>query len=288
MACRRGYDSAMEIIGESAHRMLAYVEAVNRQNHPLTEGEFVAYADGWDQKVTVSGGATTLAATYASLQSAATFALWGSGRREVEPLLSYLVRLKWMVTDGSHVDITKLGKAVLREANSPLPASDVGSTLEVIIDPDNPFAYAQLMARIGSFDACMVVDPYLEQDQLLTLATFPSVRRILTSNNNSKRKAPAFAVVLSSAPHLELRMVEQKVLHDRIVMPSEGSALMLGSSLNSITRRFGVATPLEESSSRMILKHYEEIWSGAVPVEGAPAESAPAVTGATVDDGTGA
>lgn len=52
----------------------------------------------------------------------------------------------------NRVDITPLGKAVLRKANAPLPDSDVSSTVEVIIDPNNPFVYAQLMGRIGGFE----------------------------------------------------------------------------------------------------------------------------------------
>jgi hypothetical protein len=61
-----------------------------------------------------------------------------------------------------------------------------------------------------------------DQDQLLTLAAFQSLARILTSNYDSKKKAPAFGVVLASAPYLQLRMVERKLLHDRIVLPTEG------------------------------------------------------------------
>jgi hypothetical protein len=261
----------MEIIGEKAHRALAYVEAVNRQGYSLTKDEFTAYAKGWEQEVTLSGGISELASTYITLTRQASLTL-GGGRRVLEPMLDYLCRLRWVVTTDGRVGITALGKAVLREANSPLPASDVGSTLEVVIDPENPFAYAQLMSRIASFEECLVVDPYLDQDQLLTLATFPTVTRILTSNKNSKSKKPVFGIVLGSAPHLEVRMAEEKLLHDRIVIPSDGNALMLGSSLNAITRRFGVATPLEETSSRLIREEYNKIWAAANVVERASNE----------------
>lgn len=279
----------MEIIGESAHRMLAYVEAVRRQGHGLTEAEFEAYADGWDQRFMVQAKGMSYTEAMSRGQRMMNRLIDGSGSRVWEPMLHYLCRVKWLSLQSGQVDITALGKSVLREANAPLPDSNVSSTLEVIIDPENPFAYAQLMARIGSFDECMVVDPYLDQDQLLTLATFASVTRILTSNYDSKKKAPAFGVVLASesAAHLQLRTVEPKLLHDRIVIPSEGSALMLGSSLNSIARRFGVATPLEESSSRLILAKYNAIWEDATPIAPAQLEPAYGITGATVDEGTG-
>ena len=278
----------MEIIGESAHRILAYVEAVGRQGHSLSRKEFNAYAEQWNQKVTEAGDGE-LARSLAILASGITSALYGSGRRQVESMFSYLSRVQWIAEVDESVRITALGKAVLREANTPVPDSDAASTLEVVIDPENPFAYAQLMAKIAGLGECMIVDPYLDPDQLLTLATFPSVTRILTSNYESKKKSPAFGVILASASasHLQLRMVDRKHLHDRIVMPSQGSALVLGSSLNSIARRFGVATPLEESSSRLILAKYDAIWAEATPIEPAQLEPAYGVTGASVDEGTG-
>lgn len=256
----------MEIIGESAHRMLAYVEAVRRQGHALTVSEFNAYAESWDRKVTTVGGTSALMRDLAAMANGLA-AAYGNGHRDVESMSSYLVRLRWLTRTDNFLDTTPLGKAVLREANAPLPASEVGSTLEVVIDPNNPFAYAQLMSRIGSFEQCMVVDPYLDQDQLLTLATFPTVTRILTSDKHARTKKPVFALVLGSAPHLEVRMAKEKDLHDRIVIPSEGGALMLGSSLNAITRRFGVATTLEEASSLLIRDHYDNVWGGAAAVE---------------------
>lgn len=268
----------MEIIGEEAHRLLAYAEAVTRQGHRLTVKEFEAYASGWDQKVSFVGGGSDFAAAISGVARAASLAMWGDGRREVESMTSYMCRLMWLTKRGGEIAITPLGKALLREANSPLPPSDVGSTLEVVIDPENPFAYAQLVARISGFNDCLIVDPYLDLEQLMTLSTVPSVTRILTGNKDSKNKSPVFAVALGAAPHLELRMADQKLLHDRIVVPSEGSALMLGSSLNSITRRFGVATPLEETSTRLIRVEYDKIWAAAKVVQKATGEPKPDAT----------
>lgn len=238
---------------------MAYIEAMNRQGSPVTVEQVEAYADGWSPVRTLTG----FAAYRAYLDEV--------DEPVMEKMTSYLLRLGWAEADkGRAMVLTRLGLAVLREANSPHPGSDADSTLEVVIDPSNPFAYAQLMSKIGSFDQCMIVDPYLDQDQLLRLATFTTVTRILTSNRRAKSNTPMFATVLASAPHLELRMAEEKTLHDRIVIPSRGSALMLGSSLNAITRRFGVATPIEETSSRLIREHYDEVWLKAHAVERNP------------------
>src|SRR4051812_44181203 len=51
--CR--YHSCMEIIGESAHRVLAYIEAMNRQGCPLAEAQVDAYAEGWAPIRTIFG-----------------------------------------------------------------------------------------------------------------------------------------------------------------------------------------------------------------------------------------
>lgn len=149
------------------------------------------------------------------------------------------------------------------------------------------------MAKITSLGDCLIVDPYLDEQQLLTPAGFPNVTRILTGDKNLKAKGPVFGLVLQAAPHLEIRTVKQGELHDRFAIPAEGSVYMLGSSLNSIAKRFGVATTLEESSSRLISDNYETTWklgrtvpprrsqaTSPVPTEG--------VTLATVDEGVGA
>jgi len=249
----------MEIIGEKAHRMLAYVEAVRRQGYALGTAEFIAYAEQWDQKVTIAGVDGELMQAMAQMKSA-TAAFLGTGRRQVEPMIDYLLRVRWISETDAKIGITPLGKAVLREANAPLPGSDTASTLEVIIDPSSPFAYAQLMAKISGLAECLIIDPYLDEQQLLTLAGFPNVTRILTGDKYLTSKAPLFSLALQAAPHLEVRTVQQGDLHDRFAIPAEGSAYMLGSSLGSIAKRFGVATTLEESSSRLISANYESIW----------------------------
>lgn len=255
----------MEIIGEEAHRLLAYVEAVARQGHTLTSSEFAAYANGWDQKVTYTGG-SALSLTIAELQRSVAASLYGDRVKDVESFLDYLCRLMWLEKTDDRVEITPLGKAVLREANAPRGDSDTESTLEVVIDPENPFAYAQLMAKLTSLEKCLIVDPYLDVDQLIVLAGFPNVTRILTGGKGLSSKEPAFALVLSGVPHLEVRTVPQRDLHDRFAIPASGSVYMLGSSLNSIAKRFGVATTLEERTSRLIAENYQSMWERATQI----------------------
>lgn len=243
----------MEIVGESVHRVLAYIEAMNRQGCPPTRAQVDAYAEGWKPITTITG----MSAYRLSLEDLNSM----DTDTVTEAMASYLLRLGWVrLEDVDFVTPTRIGLAVLREANSPQPASDAGSTLEVVIDPSNPFAYAQLMAKITSLGDCLIVDPYLDDQQLLTLAGFSNVTRILTGDKNLKAKGAGFGLVLQAAPHLEVRTVKQGELHDRFAIPAYGSVYMLGSSLNSIAKRFGVATTLEESSSRLISDNYKTIW----------------------------
>lgn len=254
----------MDIVGESAHRLLMYVEAVRRQGHVLSKAEFEAYAGSWQPRVTKPVDWASFRFLSEMDEETAESVL--DRRRIKESMLDFMVRVRWMTCKGGEVDITALGRAVLREANSPLPESDTGSTVEVVIDPNDPFAYAQLMSKIAGFDSCMVIDPYLDVEQLLTLANFHTVTRILTGTSKLNQISPMFGLMAEKVPHLAVRSLTQNELHDRFIIPTQGSVYMLGSSLNSITKRFGVATTLEASSSKLIAAHYDRLWAKAEPM----------------------
>lgn len=114
----------MEIIGESAHRVLAYVEAMNRQGCPLTRAQVDAYAAGWSPIRTITGAS----AFRLSLESLGSM----DEDTVTETMTAYLSRLGWIRRGGLNAIMpSRLGLAVLREANSPQPESDAGSTLEV-------------------------------------------------------------------------------------------------------------------------------------------------------------
>lgn len=246
-----GTIALMHIMGKSAHRTLTYIEAMQRQGCPLTRAQVAAYALGSDPIETITGhSAWELSLDFLSRDTV------------TEDMLTYLIRLGWVQESDAMITPTTLGIAVLREAHAPLVDSDAGSTMEVIIDPKKPFAYAQLMARISTLKTCLIVDPYLDKDELITLGRFTNVTRILTGDKDLKDKRHIFGVILNEAPHLQVRTVSQGVLHDRFAIPAHGEAYMLGSSLNSIAKRFGVVTTLEASSSKAILDNYEAIWRG--------------------------
>ncbi|MEW1921925.1 hypothetical protein [Pseudarthrobacter oxydans] len=251
----------MEILTPPAHRALLYLEAVNRQGQKPSSEQLDAYAKDWKPRQRVEGG-------YAQIQAMMDNMTNMGGRTVVEAMTDYLRRVGWLSVSKSGLTITELGKAVLREANTPLPDTDSGSTLEVVIDPDNPFAYAQLMSKITGFGTCMIVDPYLDVEQLMTLAEFHSVTRILTGDSKLSKIKPVYALLEDPAPHVEVRWMRAGSLHDRFMIPADGHVYMLGSSLNSIAKRFGVATTFEMSTSKLIAQQYEELWANATPLRG--------------------
>lgn len=84
-----------------------------------------------------------------------------------EPFDRFLARLQWIdVSDGT-VRLTLLGRAVLEDASS--AEVENGSAIEVLIDPSNQFAYAQVMNKIAQVGESLVVDPYLNAETAIDL-----------------------------------------------------------------------------------------------------------------------
>ncbi|MGO4252727.1 hypothetical protein AB4Y81_10715 [Paenarthrobacter sp. TAF1] len=255
----------MEILDETTHRVLTYIEAVTRQGASLTTGAVNAFAEDWNRKTTYK---MTIAEqiTIAAQMASGSFKQLSSE----EAMSAFLTRLGWVTKSKDVVALTEVGRAVLREASSPQSAPTAESTLEIVIDPDNPFAYAQLMTKITSLEDCMIVDPYLDLDQLAVVAKFNTVSRILTGSKDLEAKKAAFGLILEAAQHLEIRTAAKGILHDRFAIPKDGSVYVLGSSLNSIATRFGVVTTLEKASSALIRDQYQKLWDEATAMDRVP------------------
>lgn len=143
-------------------------------------------------------------------------------------MIDYLCRLMWLSRRAGRVEITPLGKAVLREANTPVPDSDAGSTVEVILDPTNPFAYAQLMAKISELEGCLIVDPYLDQEQLLVTATIQNVTRVLTGTKGSRQRRRYLG--FCSTQHRTLKSEPSNKASSTIGMPCPKAVLPMCSA----------------------------------------------------------
>lgn len=249
----------MNILDDLSHLVLTYIAAVESRGGKLSVEALNAYGNQPERII--------INEMYAAQAGRGVLTTAQVSSDNDEPWISdegfdrFFSRLHWIeVTEGA-VHLTQLGKAVLQAANSANLESD--STIEVLIDPSNQFAYAQVMNKIAQVGESLVVDPYLNAETAIDLAQIHTVKRVLTGNRNIHKLEGRFSIVMRSRPDFEIRYLEQKSLHDRYVISEAGSVTVLGSSLNSIAHRQGVITPLDTMGSKFISDAYEKLWRQA-------------------------
>lgn len=249
----------MILIDDLSHLVLAYIAAIGNRGGQLSVEALNAYGQQPERIVynDMYGDETGRGLLLTAQTSSVKDEPWISD----ETFSHFFERLRWIEVRDEIVHLTSLGKAVLEAADS---ANDEdGSAIEVLIDPSNQFAYAQVMNRIAQVGEALVVDPYLNAETAIDLGQMESVRRVLTGDRNISKLRGRFGIIMRARPDFEIRYIDQKTLHDRYVISSAGSVTVLGSSLNSIAHRQGVITPLDKMGSKFISDAYEELWRHA-------------------------
>ncbi|WP_455834243.1 hypothetical protein [Pseudarthrobacter siccitolerans] len=249
----------MMLIDDLSHLVLSYIAAIEKRGGRLSVEALNAYGQQPERIVfnDMYGGETGRGVLVTAQTSSVTDEPWISD----ESFGSFLERLRWIEVTDETVHLTSLGKAVLEEADS--ATDEGGSAIEVLIDPSNQFAYAQVMNRIAQVGESLVVDPYLNAETAIDLGQMESVKRVLTGNRNISKLRGRFGIIMRARADFEIRYMDQKSLHDRYVISNAGSVTVLGSSLNSIAHRQGVITPLDKMGSKFISEAYEELWQRA-------------------------
>jgi hypothetical protein len=247
------------IIDDLSRLVLTYIAAVENRGGKLSVEALNAYGSQperiiFNDMYAAQAGRGVLVAAQVSSESDEP---WISD----EAFDRFFSRLDWIEISDGAVHLTQLGKAVLEEANSANLESE--SAIEVLIDPSNQFAYAQVMNKIAQVGKSLVVDPYLNAETAIDLGQMETVRRVLTGDRNINKLRGRFGIIMRARPDFEIRYTEQKSLHDRYVISDAGAVTVLGSSLNSIAHRQGVITPLETVGSKFISEAYEELWRDA-------------------------
>jgi hypothetical protein len=249
----------MEIVSEETHRVLAYVDALNRHGVKPRRLWVEQFADNPEPKVKRIGG---LAAIQASARRAATL-----GERVVadETFTDYLARLGWAEFDHDAVELTSMGRALLKALNAPAIEETETDVFEVVLDPEDPFAYAQALHGVSSVKNALLIEPYFRLEQLMDVAEFDNITRVLLGTNLKARDYEVLATGLAALPEgRSLKVRKAKNLHDRYLIPSdEGRVLMLGSSLGGIGRKVSTMTTLGEVASRALREAHEELWRSA-------------------------
>lgn len=259
---------SVELANEDVHRALAYLVATAaRLGRPLPTTSFDAYAAAPDPKQaryrTVGGFASSTLTSWNAMMNA----LAGTAEKigDGEKMSEYLFRVGWAERNDDGITPTPLGAAVLQALNAPVVDVSSEDPVTVVIDPDDPLAYARVFGLIVSQDEGLVVDPYLDHKEFFELFEIASVTRILTSDRGLNSKRPIIEKALASLDgRVQVRTLSEKMLHDRFFIPNIGNVLVFGSSLNSLTRRPGVVTPLADiTASGAIREAYEKLWASA-------------------------
>ncbi|MFC3295381.1 hypothetical protein [Clavibacter michiganensis] len=254
----------MKLAEEEAHLALKYISAVTKYGAQISSTQIIEYVRApLRKRPTVSSLNTLTLGRQFALQLQRQFA--DVPVRAGEDIVEYMSRLGWVDSrEAAAVRLTPTGDAMPRhlDAPPPEPLADSDSVLSVIIDPEDPVAYVRILDFLASLGNGLLVDPYLDARQLGDLCSSSSVRRVLTSDHQLRQKRDSLARTLgvfNEPPRL--RYVNRKELHDRFYITESGDVLIFGSSLNSITKRPGVITPIaDEAASTAIREKYAEIW----------------------------
>lgn len=244
----------MDLVTPSVHLALTYVDVLNRAKVPLSVKELDAY--GANPRKTES--------TRRSWLEEMSMISLGGRVEPGETMSNYLGRLGWVDGENASVRLTDIGRAVMIHADRPVSDSE-NQAVSVVIDPDDPLAYVRIFSLINEHDGGLLVDPYLKLEGLIDLTEISTVSRVITSA--SDKEAKLFSRTLSATEsEIEVRLTDRSKLHDRFFIADE-SVYVLGSSLNSITRRPGVVTPVTDPVAvRAIQEVYESIWNDSAPL----------------------
>lgn len=257
----------MEIADEITHRVLAYVAAVQRQGERLTSQQVDMYAWAPDHRVEVTSSIGT------SLRWAAIL----TSRSEEETFTDYLERLGWVDISDRQVSITRTGTAVLRALNAPALDERDAPSLEIVLDPQDPFAYARALGELAQIEDALIVDAYFRLEQLIDVTELGNVSRVLTSrrsNAEMKTLASGLAALPAERP-IEIRLGDN--LHDRFFIPPAGPVRGLGTSLNGVGKRSTtLLTTIGHDAGDVIRKLFNDKWRDAEVLEPIVRQSPPA------------
>lgn len=269
----------MEIVSEHVHRVLAYIEALNRHGVRPAGKAVDEFA-----KRPLPRPSAKLNKLQILAQTMRDNAMGGVETIEGETFSEYLVRLSW-VGGQDEVELTVVGRALLKALNAPVLDETATDVFEIVLDPENPFAYAQALEALSAAEHGLLVEPYFRLDQLIDIEKFENIERVLVGPGLKKRDLELLATGLAALPPdrpLEVRVA--KALHDRYLIPrDEGRVTMLGMSLGGIGKKVSTITTLGEVASIALRDAHEAIWNDSAtlaakfPGAGGTVSASPAV-----------
>jgi len=256
----------VEIVDQHTHRVLAYVDALNRHGVKPLAQVVDAFAESPERRF------ETVSRWDAVVRSQTAWAIFETKTVPKETFCVFLERLHWITGCPDAVELTVNARALLKALNAPTLDESTADLFEIVLNPENPFAYAQALGALGSAPRALLIEPYFRLDQLMDIAELDNIDRVLVGPDLKPREYDLLATGLAGLEaHPEGRELEVRkatALHDRYLIPrDEGAVLMLGISLGGIGKKVSTLTTLGEEASMALRATYESIWAEAEPIE---------------------
>ncbi|ODR15989.1 hypothetical protein BHQ23_31490 [Mycobacterium gordonae] len=156
-----------------------------------------------------------------------------------------------------------MGRALFRSHEREDSDEDVSV---VVLGKDDPLAYPMLVGHLAAAGPGLLVDPYLQLDELHMVVVSTGLTRILVSGKpRHKRVVASMRAYLDSASLP--RRVEARAstaLHDRVLIAdAEEQVLTLGTSLNGVGKVTTVLSPMPEKAREVLRADYAQLWNDA-------------------------
>lgn len=264
----RNDDDSIEIATPAMLRTLRYVRTLNDQGVRPSLDHLNAYADAVLPRVVLQDNYNS---------SAASYLMMDHHYESVNTVGKYVMQVGWveMIDDGA--GLTAIGRAISTTAGENTNSAASPPAVNIMLRGNDPVSYVdflEALQRVGGGGDVMLIDPYLPSTHVPVLMDEAGVTRVLTSDvpvrdarESRADRTRAFGLLLGARVNGDkaVRYAEKGSIHDRLVLPSEGTGLMLGRSLGG--SHLTAVVELTDTLTSFFRDHYEPIWSQSQPVE---------------------
>lgn len=181
--------------------------------------------------------------------------------RPREKFLAHLRRLGWIEPDNRcRYGVTLLGHALLKAEGS-TDATEEDATV-MVLSAEDDLAYGHVLGVIAECGEALIVDGYLDAQELLHILVDSNATRFLVGNKLSKARLAELAIrIRLSSPndHGAIRELRRTNLHDRYLI-GDHKVYGLGSSLNGVGKSMTTLVEMPDVAARSIRDQAEEWW----------------------------
>lgn len=183
--------------------------------------------------------------------------------KPAEKFLAHLRRLNWIERDQrGRYGVTQLGHALLRTEAAADDDDEDASVM--VLTAEDELAYGRVLGVISECGEALIVDGYLDAQELVHILKDSSASRFLVSNKLNKSRLTELAMMIRLTPAIggvarELRCAD---FHDRYVI-GENKVYGLGSSLNGVGKSMTTLIQMPDAAALTIRAEAENLWAEA-------------------------